>query len=484
MQFQPILLATIACLAANLTFAEPASIENPNVILIYADDLGAGMLGCYGQKIIKTPHIDRLAAEGMRFTNAHGCMYCAPARASLLTGLHDAHKGAWSISRGGLIVRKPDVKQADLNDSKHMPAKENEVFLAQLAQRAGYKTAQFGKLDWGFLTNHYRLTRHGWDHYLGYYDHQRAHGFYPPYLWHNGEKLQLPGNTHANAGKTKESYGPGSTERRRNRDGKVTYSQNVFIKHMLKYVDDNKDQRFFMYHSTQIPHGPVDIPEVHPDFVNDKRLNDIEKEYASMVKMLDDHVGLLMAKLMAHGLDDKTVVMFTADNGHETYYLHGGKGPTRKREYHGNQKLDVFHGSMALAGAKWTNWQGGIRVPLIVRWPGKIRQGSESNRLTAAYDYMPTIASLTGAKMPMGKDGIDMSPTLLGKQEPERAFIMVNDAVISKDWKLVKDKGTTYLFNLKEDPGERTNLASKFPEKLARLQTIYNREKNSARRDL
>jgi arylsulfatase A len=226
----------------------------------------------------------------------------------------------------------------------------------------------------------------------------------------------------------------------------------------------------------------VDIPEVHPDFVDDKRLNDIEKEYASMVKMLDDHVGLIMAKLKEHGLDKKTVVIFTADNGHETYYLHNGKGPTRQRGYH--SELDVFKGSMDLAGAKWTNWQGGIRVPLIVRWPDKIKAGSQSERLTAAYDYLPTIADLAGAKTPEGKDGLTILPVLLGDQQAEREFIMVNNAIISRGWKLVKHKKETLLFNLSEDPGERTDLAAKFPEKLARLQAIYDREKGSARRDL
>ena len=142
--------------------------EKPNIILIYADDLGAGLLGTYGQKIIKTPHIDKLAAEGMKFTNAHGCMYCAPARASLLTGLHDSHKGAWNISRGGTIVKKDmgllTQKQIDAQLKSHMPAKPGEIFLGQIFQKAGYKTAQFGKLDWGFTTTHKRLKRHGWDH--------------------------------------------------------------------------------------------------------------------------------------------------------------------------------------------------------------------------------------------------------------------------------------------------------------------------------
>jgi len=457
----------------------------PNVILIYADDLGAGLLGCYGQKLIKTPHIDKLASEGMRFSNAHGCMYCAPARASLLTGLHDAHKGAWAITRGGLIPRLDagTIGQEEIDKSlaKAIPAKPNEIFLPQLFQKAGYKTAQFGKLDWGFLTTHARLKRHGWDHYLGYMDHARAHGFYPTYLWLDGEKLPLPGNTHHNAGKTKESYGPEQTKIRRDRTGKETYSQNVFIEHILKFIEENHDSPFFIYHSTQIPHGPVDIPEVHPDFVDHPELSDVEEEYASMVKMLDDHVGLIMSKLEELDLDEKTLVLFTSDNGHEVYYF-VPKGPARKREYHG--ELDVFRGSMDLAGTKWSNWQGGIRTPLIARWPGKIAPNTTTPHLTAVYDYLPTFAELVGQSVPNGKDGISFLPALLGERQKKHDYIVIANALITDRWKYVVHKKTKYLFDLHNDPGERTNVASEYPEKFRELERLFEKEKGSPRRDL
>lgn len=461
--------------------------DKPNVIMIYADDLGAGLLGCYGQKIIKTPNIDRLAKEGMQFGHSHGCMYCAPARASLITGLHDSHKGAWTITRGGHVIKRDQGKMTEeefvATPKKGIQAKLNEVFLAQVAQNAGYKTAQFGKLDWGFATSHEKLTRHGWDYYLGYMDHQRAHGFYPTYLWLNGEKLPLPGNECHDAGKTKESGydSPEATKARRDKTGKKTYSQNVFIEHVLKYIEDNKNDPFFIYHSTQLPHGPVDIPEVYPDFVNDDRLTAVEKEYASMVKMLDNHVGLIMDKLKKLGLDKKTMVVFTADNGHELYYVNN-KGRGRKRSHHG--EIDIFKGAMDLAGLKWTNWQGGIRVPLIVRWPGKIKVRAKSRLLTAGYDYMPTFAEVMGGTIPDGKDGVSFLPTLLGKKQKAHDYIIVNNAVITKDWKLVKHKKELLLFNLKKDPGERTDLATKCPEKLKELKLILDRELGSQRKDL
>lgn len=461
--------------------------EPPNVILIYADDLGAGLLGCYGQKIIRTPNIDRLAAEGMRFTNAHGCMYCAPARASLLTGLHDSHPGAWTITKGGLLIQQDEGNMTEEQVAKQLSsaiqAKPDELFLAQVAQRAGYHTAQFGKLDWGFTTTPERLRRHGWDDAFGYLDHVRAHGFYPPYLWRNGMKVPLSGNTRLDAGKTKEAGydSPEATRARRDKSGKAVYSQNEFIEALLESIEDHRDERFFIYHPTQLPHGPVDVPAVHPDFENDERLNDVQKEYASMVKMLDDHVGRIMAKLRELDLDRRTMVIFTSDNGHELYYVEN-KGRGRSRSYHG--EIDVFKGSMDLAGLKWTNWEGGIHVPLIVRWPGHVAAGGESARLTAGYDFMPTLADLMGEEIPEGKDGVSFLPTLLGEDQARRDFIVVHNAVISGPWKLVKEKKRFLLFNLRDDPGERNDVAAAHPDEAQRLKKIFDAEVGSPRRDL
>ncbi len=481
-----VILSLFSFFISAQTLANPSL--KPNVILIYADDLGPGLLGFNGQKIIKTPHIDQLANQGMRFNNAFGCIYCAPARGSLLTGIHDGHQKRWQITQGGQTIKidqgKITEEAAAQKLSKAQQAKPNEIFLAQLAQQAGYVTAQFGKLDWGFQTTHKRLKRHGWDTYLGYMDHQRAHGFYPTYLWKDGAKLPLPGNTHLDAGKTIEHYNPAMTVKRRDRTGKQTYSQNVFIKHILRFLDDHQDQPFFIYHSTQLPHGPVDIPEVHADFVNDKRLTEVEKEYASMVKMLDDHVGLIMKKLKERKLDRKTIVIFTSDNGHEIYYFQN-KGVTRKRTYHGDN--DVFKGTMGLAGMKWTSWQGGMRVPLIVRWPDQIKANSQSDLLVAGYDFMPTLVQFWQTQVPKGKDGISFAPTLLGKtQNKTHNYIYIaNNAVITKDsWKLVQKKNKYYLFNLNNDPKEKRNLSESHPKQLKRLRVIMKREKNAPRKDV
>ena len=201
------LLPAVFFWMCSLSMGAPGG-SRPNIILIYADDLGMGMLGCYGQQIVKTPNIDRLARQGVMFTRCYSSQYCCPARASLLMGVHDSHSGSYTQTAGGLVTRaeKEGWSNADLEEkaAQASPIKPSpgEVFLPELLKKAGYVTAQFGKLDWGFNTWHAELKRHGWDHYAGYMDHQRAHGFYPTFLWKNGERLPLEGNTRPDAGIT------------------------------------------------------------------------------------------------------------------------------------------------------------------------------------------------------------------------------------------------------------------------------------------
>lgn len=208
----PCLRRALCSLLGVVVVTGATGAERPNVILIFADDLGPGLLGSYGQQLIKTPHLDKLAAEGMQFQNYYGGVYCAPARWTLLTGMHDGRLGGWGQTRGGLLIQRDAGKiteQKYLRKFEEMrkraaPIAENEVFLAQVAQRAGYRTAQFGKLDRGFVTWHEQVKRYGWDFYEGYYDHVRCHGFYPAYLWRNGERFDLPGNTSPYCGKRDE----------------------------------------------------------------------------------------------------------------------------------------------------------------------------------------------------------------------------------------------------------------------------------------
>jgi arylsulfatase A-like enzyme len=487
-------------------------ISHPNVILIYADDLGIGMLGCYGQELITTPNIDQLAAEGIRFTNYYGGTFCAPSRYSLATGMHDGRINGWKHNNAGLIVQRDAGRISEEEFQKKFaklkanarPIDKQEVFLGQVAQKAGYHTAQFGKLDSGFLTWNERVKRFGWDYHEGYYDHARAHGFYPPYIWANGKKRVLEGNHNANAGKmTEKGDEPVGS-------GGQTYSQEVFIKDILKYIRDHKNEQFFLYHPTQLPHGPVAIPELHPDFADHPTMSLAEKKYASMVKMLDKHVGQIMQELKESGIDKKTIVIFASDNGHEMYYgpkPSYGLGKNAKGEdtnlsnnkWRTSEAGDIFNGAGGRAGLKRSGYQGGVQLPLIVRWPGKIDPGSTTNILAAQYDILPTVADLTGGKTPKGKDGISFVSTLLKQtQLKEHDYVIINNGfrekhlsrtcLIANDgWKLVeidRDKDQFQLYNINNDNEERHDLAAKHPKKVVKLKEILLRELNSERPDL
>lgn len=470
--------------------------DKPNIILIYADDLGIGMLGHEGQKIIKTPHIDRLAAEGMRFENAYANMLCAPSRASLITGLHDCHENRFEVTHGGIYKKATQSNLAEIENTINSvlsPIPEDQVFLGEVAQKMGYKTAQFGKLEWGFAATDMQMKRHGWNHYFGYLDHERAHGFYPPFLFEDGKMVEIEGNTLLNAGKSAEPETPEAFEERWNMDGKKVYSQNLCMDKVLNFIEGNQENPFFLYFPTQLPHGPVSIPEVHPDFINDDRLTQIEKEYASMVKMLDDNVGQILGKLEALNLDENTIVIFAADNGHEIYY--GLEGRVLKpytnmqtgerfddiqNKYYSELSGDVFDGNGGRAGMKRSNLQGGINIPLIVRWPGKIEEGITSKRLVTNYDILPTIAEITGFEKPYKTDGISFLKELLnGNKEKEHDYIVYSSftgptLITNEGWKIRTDlkRKVVELFYLPNDFKEQKDLSKQEPEKLKNLETL------------
>lgn len=465
----------------------------PNIIIIYADDLGIGLLGHEGQQIIKTPNIDKLANDGIRFQRAYSNMLCAPARASLITGLNDCHKNGFKITNGGAYVHAKkstylDIEHQINENLPQIPAEK--VFLGEIAQSMGYKTAQFGKLEWGFSATDRQMKRHGWDYYFGYLDHIRAHGFYPPFLFENGKMIHIEGNTLINSGKSGEPETPEHYEERWNMDGKEVYSQDIFMNKIFNFIDSNKDQPFFLYFPTQLPHGPVSIPTVHQDFINDDRLTQIEKEYASMVKLLDDNVGQIISKLKEHNLDKNTIIIFTSDNGHEIYYSKEGrilKPYTNiqtgerfdgyKQKYYSSLSGDVFDGNGGRAGLKRSNLEGGINVPLIIKWPQKIKKGKISNKLIANYDILPTIAEITGYSKKYETDGISFYNELVNeKKYQEHEFIVyssfVGPTLITNDgWKLrtYLKKNAFELYYLPHDFKEENNLSKKFPDKLKEL---------------
>lgn len=479
-------------------------VVQPNVILIYADDLGRGLLGTYGQEIIKTPNIDRLADEGMRFENAYGCMLCAPARASLITGMHDCHSNVWNITQAG-IYKKLDIDFTldEIKEKIHkvaIPAKEDEVFLGQVAQNAGYVTAEFGKLEWGFATTPERIERHGWDYHFGYYDHVRCHGFYPPFLFENGEKVNIPGNTRIDCGKSGEPETSKTFAERWDMNGKAVYSENIIMEKLLSFIDRNNPTKtnkpFFIYFPTQLPHGPVAIPEVHPDFKENQNLTEIEKEYASMVKMLDDDVGRIYTKLEEINILDNTIIIFTSDNGHEIYYSKAGRTSKSWRQSLSGEKYDnintkfyselngdIFDGNDGMAGLKRTNWEGGTRIPLFWYWKGKIEAGAISKQMVSNYDFLNTLSEIVGQPPQLGKDGISYAKTLFGRQSDVRDYTVyssfIGPAIVTKEgWKLryYLQKDVFQLYYLPNDYREENDLSEQKKGKLEELKAILFRE--------
>ena len=497
-QIKILLIIIICC----INVASAKDVKKPNIILIYADDLGIGLLGHEGQKIIKTPNIDRLANEGMRFKNAYSNMLCAPSRASLLTGFTDVRSDGFNYTQGKTYQRMAidglSVEQITTAlDNTFPDTPKKQVFLAQVAKESGYKTFQFGKLDWGFATTPKRLKRHGWDEHLGYMDHVNAHGFYPPYLFENGKLKPIEGNTLIGGGKSLEPETELAFKERWNRKGKQVYSQDIFINGILKtiksYSTNEEQQPFFIYFPTQLPHGPVAIPEIHSDFINDSRLTQIEKEYASMVKRLDDDVGRILDELKKQNIDDNTLVIFTSDNGHEIYYSQQGRAekPYRDvttgqlfdnfhRKFYSERAIDVFNGNGGRAGLKKSNLQGGVNVPLIARWPGKIPVGTISNRLVASYDMLPTLAALVNYPEKLAVDGLSYYQTLLGKEDQKEHDYVVYGSfegpmlVTNDGWKIRSylKKQAFELFYLPDDRNETNDLSAPKPNKLKQLKEL------------
>jgi len=493
--------------------------KNPNIVLILADDLGRGMLSCYGQRHYRTPNIDRLAGAGARFERAYACAMCAPSRATLLTGMHDCHAGRWTFTRGHVYSELTNGTRslenlAELINNTGIRPRDGDTFLATVARRAGYVTGQIGKLEWGFATTGEEIRRHGWDYHYGYYDHGQCHGFYPPYVFEDGRRIDIPGNTRANFGVG--HYGPhpgGKVEH--DPAGRSVYSQDLFDARIVEFLRSHRDRPFFLYHPSQLPHGPTYYPDVFPEVADNPALTQVEKEFASMVLRLDRTVGLILDELDRLGIAQNTLVMFASDNGHApSCYAQPGR-TTVDADLQGNRfdqitsKFtseacgDIFNGNDSMGGIKTNNWEGGTRVPLIVRWPGRIPAAKVSDRLVALYDTLATVAELTGQTPPPETDGLSYLPSLLGRTDaPEHSHIVYasswGPALVTKDgWKLrihmrreealnfslfgtvlsALDKAYAYqLYHLPTDRREERDRAKEHPEMVHQLTGILLRE--------
>ena len=472
-------------------------VDKPNVIFIMADDMGAGMLSYYGQRFFTTPNIDRLAREGVVFENSYSSAYCAPSRATFLTGYNDCKKGKYVLTQAGIYTL---TSTGVLSDEKAQEAvnaaigKEPDVeYLPEVFKQAGYVTGEIGKLDWGFATTTRQLNNHGWDYHYGYYDHLQCHGYYPMFLHENGRRISISGNTHPDAGKTGEwGSDPLEEKDRWNMDGKVVYSQDLFLNKTLEFIRANKDRRFFLYHPTQLPHGPVAIPAIHPELALNDSLTAIEKAYASMVKRLDDDIGVIIRELQHLGLAGKTMIVFSSDNGHELYYSYRGRVEKPYRDmktgrlfnnvtdkFYSNTGGDVFDGNHGMAGLKRSNWNGGVKVPLFVYWPAGFKKGAVSRKLVTNYDFLTTISDMLHVKLKDKKDGVSYLSTLqtgMDNKNQEHQSIafasFMGPALITRDgWKLryYLQSKIFQLYYLPHDYKEEHDLAAKYPEKIEQL---------------
>ncbi len=435
----------------------------PNIVFIMADDLGYGDLGSYGQQKIRTPYLDQMAKDGMRFTQFYaGSPVCAPARCVLMTGKHGGHA----------FIR--DNKE--VQPEGQLPIPSSEVTIAEMLKAKGYATGAFGKWGLGFVGTEGDPNRQGFDLFYGYNCQREAHNFYPDHLWCNNKRVVLEGNDRGLTGKQ--------------------YSHDLIEAETLKFIRDNKDKPFFAYVPFTIPHLALQVPEDSlAEYVG--KWDDPPYDgkngylphphpraaYAAMVTRMDRSVGRIFALLKELKLDDNTLVIFTSDNGgafgtvtKDSEFLPGRMGGT---DY-------VFFGSTANFRAfKGSIYEGGIRAPFIAQWPGKIKAGSTSDLPAVFYDMMPTFAEMAGTSVPKESDGVSLLPTLTGKGKQRRHEFLFWDfggyggqqAVRLGDWKGLRrnlHRGNTKLelYNLATDPGEQKNLADKHPEIVKRIEQI------------
>jgi len=423
-----------------------AAVDRPNIIFILADDLGYGDLGCYGQQTIQTPNLDRMAAEGMIFTDHYaGSTVCAPSRCCLMTGLHTGH--------------------AHVRGNARLPLRPADVTVAELLKQAGYTTGIVGKWGLGEPETTGIPNRQGFDHWFGYLNQRHAHNYYPDYLWRNEEKVEL-------ANEVRDVNPPGGVATKR-----VQYSHDLFTADALGFVTQHESGPFFLYLAYTIPHANnearnegMEVPS-YGAYANED-WPDPQKGHAAMITRMDGDIGRLLTRLKSLGIDDKTVVLFSSDNGP---HKEGGADPA------------FFDSNGPLRGHKRDLYEGGIRVPLIARWPGQIAAGSGTNHVSAFWDFLPTCCDLAGVVPPDGIDGLSMVPTLLGKPQRQRRHRYLywefheqgkKQAVRVGNWKAVrvtvakKPNGPIELYNLEADLGEEDNVADRYPDIVAQMTTI------------
>ncbi len=438
----------LSLLSAFALLASAEAATQPNLIWIMADDLGYGDLGCYGQKVIQTPHLDRMAREGLRFTHFYaGATVCAPSRSVLMTGQHHGHTRV----RG--------------NSGKTNPAaqalKAEDITVAKVLQQAGYKTALIGK--WGLgdvgAAESGLPLKQGFDKFFGYLNQTHAHNHFPDYLWDGDSQRTLP-NVVTPVGENGGGY---ATKQ-------VVFSDDLFANEAIKFVGEHKERPFFLYWSMVVPHANNERTRTLKDGANvpdyapyaDRDWPDPDKGQAAMITRLDGYVGRMLAELQRLGLAENTLVIFTSDNGPHN---------------ESNHDLSRFQPSGPFTGIKRSLTDGGIRVPFIAWWPGKVKPAGETGHVGYFGDWMATAAELAGAKTPANVDSISFVPTLLGNSEEQKKHEFLywefheggfkQAALYQGRWKGIRSGGPdapVVLFDQQNDIAEKTNVAAAHPE--------------------
>lgn len=489
-------LFTISC--NNNKGTEDRQTRKPNVVYLLADDLGYGELGCFGQEKIETPHIDKLAESGIKFTRHYaGAPVCAPSRCSLLTGLHMGHAFVRSNDewreRGEVWDYAKAAADPHLEGQRPIPA--NTITLGKILQKAGYVTGCVGKWGLGAPFTDGVPNKQGFDFFYGYNCQRQAHNYYPPHLWKNEEKIPLDNEVVVPGTKLDEGadpYDPASYAKFTQKD----YAPELMQQEVLAFVERNKDKPFFLYYATPIPHDPLQAPKRWVDYYHQK-FGDEEPylgdkgyfpnryphaTYAAMISYLDEQVGELMAKLKDLGIYDNTLIIFTSDNG-----------PT----YAGGVDAPFFNSAKPFhcerGWAKGYVHEGGIRVPMVAAWEGHIKPGTQSGHISAFWDVMPTLAEITGAKTPDDIDGISFLPALTGQGvQREHEYLYWEfpsyegqQAVRKGDWKamrmnIFKGNMAIDLYNLKEDIVEEHSVADQHPEIVKDMERIMKKAHTQA----
>lgn len=462
------LFAGMSSLLVSLQATAVEKNQKPNIVFILADDLGYGDVGCYGQKIIKTPNIDKLASEGMLFTQHYsGCTVSAPSRSSLMTGLHTGHT--------------PIRGNAEMGDEGQQPLPASSFTIAEMLKSAGYTTGCFGKWGLGYPGSEGDPNNQSFDKFYGYNCQRLAHNYYPLHLWDNQTKVLFPENEN---------------------NQRKSYSADLIQHQALRFIRENKTKSFFAFLSYTLPHAELLSPEDSLKAIYKNKIepgkpflgidkpggnsnggyNSSEEPYinfASMISRLDVYVGEVVTELRKQGIDKNTIIVFTSDNGP---HQEGGANP------------DYFKSYGPLRGVKREVYEGGIRVPMIVSWPGKIKQGAKSDYISAFWDFMPTFKELAGAKTKLNTDGISILPTLFSeKNQKQHNYLywefheMGGKVAIRKgNWKGLKlnygknPENKMLLFDLSTDIHEDYNVADKHPEIVVELEQLISKSRTES----